>query len=71
MSGFNALDTKRMDRNMEKGESIEDGMCTQRMRVGAREKERERESKKKEQERDITHAQTYRDACSIRQMDKS
>ena len=70
MSGVNALDTKRMERNREKGEGIEHGMCTQKKRGRAREKERER-AREKEQERDRTHAQTYRGACSTRQMTKS
>ena len=39
---------------MEKGEGIEDGMCTQRMRVGAREKEREREQEEGTRERHNT-----------------
>ena len=70
MSGVNAVDTKRMDRNRKKGKGIEHGICTQRMRGRARERKRERErAREKEQERDRTQAQTYRDACSIRRMD--
>ena len=47
MSGVNALDTKRMDGHMEKGEGIEYGMCTQRMKGRARDKEREREQERR------------------------
>ena len=46
MWGVNAVDTKRMDRNRKKGEGIENGICTQRMRGRAREKDRERKSKR-------------------------
>ena len=46
MSGVSAVDTKRMDRNRKKGEGIENGICTQRMRGRAREKDGERKSKR-------------------------
>ena len=56
MSGVNALDTKRMERNREKGEGIEHGMCTQKKKGRAREKEREREQERRnKRETEHTH----------------
>ena len=56
MWGVNAVDTKRMDRNRKKGEGIENGMCTQKLRGRAREKEREREhGRRNNRETEHTH----------------